>query len=123
VASALFKPRQRSFVAECTVLPSQKSHVGTKHKDYLRTAKNVLAEHKQVARHEKEVPHLAPMTTLLRYRGLPYEKAAHEKPSSRPVEHTYRGNHYLAPLLHEVTPSHPSPDALCYRGRSYVSHR
>lgn len=62
------------------------------------------------------------MATQLRYRGLSYGKDSHEHPSSRPVEHTYRGRHYLAPLRHEVVPSVTKAD-LCYRGHHYLSHR
>lgn len=62
------------------------------------------------------------MATQLRYRGQAYDKASHEKPSTRPVEHTYRGRHYQAPLLHEAAPADTKAD-LCYRGLHYVSHR
>ena len=62
------------------------------------------------------------MATQLRYRGLSYGKDSHQQPSSRPVEHTYRGRQYVAPLLHEVAPSDKKAD-LCYRGHHYLSHR
>lgn len=62
------------------------------------------------------------MATQLRYRGQSYDNASHEKPSTRPVEHTYRGRHYQAPLLHEAAPADTKAD-LCYRGLHYVSHR
>jgi hypothetical protein len=64
---------------------------------------------------------LGSMSTPLRYRGLPYEKGSHQQPSSRPVEHTYRGRHYVAPLMHEVATADTTVD-LCYRGHHYVSH-
>ncbi|MFM9073002.1 MAG: DUF4278 domain-containing protein [Cyanobium sp.] len=62
------------------------------------------------------------MTTPLRYRGLPYEKSSHEQPSTRPVEHTYRGRRYQAALLHEAATA-DTKAVLCYRGLLYVSHR
>lgn len=62
------------------------------------------------------------MATQLRYRGHAYDKASHEHPSSQPVEHTYRGHSYMAPLLHAVAPCEPKAD-LCYRGHHYASHR
>ena len=62
------------------------------------------------------------MTTQLRYRGLAYDKASHEHPSNRPVEHTYRGHRFLASLLHEMAPA-DTKGHLCYRGHAYASHR
>lgn len=62
------------------------------------------------------------MTTQLRYRGRTYDKAIHEHPSSRLVEHTYRGHHFLASLLHELAPAETKVN-LCYRGHAYTSHR
>lgn len=62
------------------------------------------------------------MTSQLCYRGLAYDKASHETPSSRSVDHTYRGHHYQASLLHEVAPSATTAE-LCYRGHHYVGHR
>lgn len=62
------------------------------------------------------------MATQLRYRGLTYDKASHGKPSTLPVEHTYRGRHYRAPLLHQAVTAGNKAD-LCYRGLHYVSHR
>lgn len=54
----------------------------------------------------------------LRYRGVPYDTASHELPSEQPVEHTYRGTHYLAPLRHHA--SAPDPELeLHYRGSVY----
>jgi hypothetical protein len=61
------------------------------------------------------------METQLRYRGLVYDKASHEPASSRPVDHIYRGHHYLAPLLHESAPVNTRAH-LIYRGHSYQSH-
>lgn len=62
------------------------------------------------------------MATQLRYRGLAYDPAAHEQASDRPVEHTYRGHTYTAPLRHLVTASEIK-EQLCYRGHAYRSHR
>ncbi len=62
------------------------------------------------------------MANPMRYRGVPYEKASHENPSTRPVEHTYRGRRYQAALLHEAAAADTKAD-LCYRGLHYVSHR
>jgi hypothetical protein len=57
-------------------------------------------------------------TTPLRYRGVPYEAGHHELPSEQPVDHTYRGTHYQAPLRHEVRPPDPEVE-LHYRGSVY----
>lgn len=62
------------------------------------------------------------MATQLRYRGLAYDKGSLQHPSSRPVEHVYRGHHYLAPLLHASAPVDTEAH-LFYRGHSYTSHR
>ncbi len=62
------------------------------------------------------------MTGPLRYRGVPYDTAAHEQTSDRPVEHVYRGRAYLAPLRHPPAPTEPTAE-LRYRGRRYLSHR
>ena len=41
------------------------------------------------------------MTTAQRtYRGIPYDPAQHERLSPERVDHTYRGQHYDAPLCH-----------------------
>ena len=41
------------------------------------------------------------MTTAQRtYRGIPYDPAQHERLSPASVDHTYRGQHYDAPLCH-----------------------
>jgi hypothetical protein len=39
--------------------------------------------------------------TKLQYRGVSYDNATHEAPSTQPVDHAYRGQHYDAPLRHE----------------------
>ncbi len=62
------------------------------------------------------------MATPLRYRGVPYDTAAHEQASDRPVEHLYRGQAYLAPLRHTPAQTKPTTE-LRYRGRRYLSHR
>ncbi|MEB3301801.1 MAG: DUF4278 domain-containing protein [Cyanobacteriota bacterium] len=62
------------------------------------------------------------MTSQLRYRGLAYDPAFHEKASDRPVEHTYRGRTYTAPLRHLETPTEIQDD-LRYRGHAYRSRR
>jgi hypothetical protein len=62
------------------------------------------------------------MATSLRYRGVSYDPAAHERPSDRPVTHTYRGHAYLAPLHHPIA-STPIQEELRYRGHGYRSHR
>ncbi|MBE9154743.1 MULTISPECIES: DUF4278 domain-containing protein [unclassified Cyanobium] len=54
----------------------------------------------------------------LRYRGVAYDASQHEHPSTEAVEHTYRGQHYVAPLRHEPAPADPSTD-LQYRGAHY----
>lgn len=57
------------------------------------------------------------MTRLL-YRGVAYDNSRHEQPSIQPVEHTYRGHHFEAPLRHEAA----QPDTeveLHYRGHVY----
>jgi hypothetical protein len=57
-------------------------------------------------------------TTKLRYRGVPYDASQHEQPSTEPVEHIYRGQHFAAPLKHEVSPVDPAVE-LHYRGHAY----
>jgi hypothetical protein len=57
------------------------------------------------------------MTKLL-YRGVIYDSATHEHPSSAPVEHIYRGQHFEAPLNHDIAPVDPS-QVLHYRGHVY----
>lgn len=57
------------------------------------------------------------MDRVLLYRGVPYDRRHHERPSSQPVVHVYRGHRYLAPLLH--LSSRAPQEALNYRGRSY----
>ncbi|MFM7086868.1 MAG: DUF4278 domain-containing protein [Cyanobium sp.] len=56
--------------------------------------------------------------TRLQYRGVAYDNSRHEQPSSAPVEHIYRGQHFEAPLCHEAA----VPDTeveLHYRGHVY----
>jgi hypothetical protein len=56
--------------------------------------------------------------TKLQYRGVAYDNATHEHLASTPVEHTYRGQHFEAPLNHEAAPVDPSQE-LHYRGHVY----
>ncbi|MEB3242273.1 MAG: DUF4278 domain-containing protein [Cyanobacteriota bacterium] len=58
----------------------------------------------------------------LRYRGVSYDPARHERLADQPVAHTYRGRTYLAPIRHEAV----APvilEQLRYRGQAYESHR
>lgn len=57
------------------------------------------------------------MDRVLLYRGVPYDRRHHDRPSSQPVVHVYRGHRYLAALLH--LPSRTPQQALHYRGHSY----
>ena len=56
--------------------------------------------------------------TRLQYRGVSYDNAAHQHPSSTPVEHIYRGQHFEAPLNHDVAPI-DAIQSLHYRGHVY----
>jgi hypothetical protein len=56
--------------------------------------------------------------TKLQYRGVSYDNATHEQLSSTPVEHTYRGQHFEAPLSHDPAPVDPAQE-LHYRGHVY----
>lgn len=62
------------------------------------------------------------MVCPLRYRGIPYDAAAHEQASDQPVAHIYRGHAFLAPLRHPPATTEPTTE-LRYRGRPYLSHR
>jgi len=63
-----------------------------------------------------------PMTTTQRtYRGIPYDPAQHERLSPARVDHTYRGQHYDAPLCH--TAAVGSTVELHYRGSVYRHRR
>ena len=58
------------------------------------------------------------MTTTQRtYRGIPYDPAQHERLSQTKVDHTYRGQHYDAPLSH--TAAAETTVELHYRGSVY----
>jgi len=62
------------------------------------------------------------MTTTQRtYRGIPYDPAQHERLSQTKVDHTYRGQHYDAPLSH--TPAAETTVELHYRGSVYQHRR
>ena len=54
----------------------------------------------------------------LQFRGVSYDSSSHEQLSSSPVEHTYRGQRFLAPLRHEQVVS-PRTMTLLYRGHAY----
>lgn len=56
--------------------------------------------------------------TKLQYRGVAYDNATHEHLSPAPVEHTYRGQHFEAPLSHEAA-SVDTEVELQYRGHHY----
>lgn len=56
--------------------------------------------------------------TRLQYRGVSYDNAQHEQPSSAPVEHTYRGLHFAGSLRHEAATVDPSRE-FHYRGHDY----
>lgn len=56
--------------------------------------------------------------TKLRYRGVSYDNDQHEQPTTTPVDHAYRGQHYTAALRHE--PHEVDSDVeLHYRGNVY----
>jgi hypothetical protein len=55
------------------------------------------------------------------YRGVTYDASQHEQPGSEAVDHTYRGQHYDAPLRHDVAEPDTSAE-LHYRGSTY-KHR
>lgn len=57
------------------------------------------------------------MARLL-YRGVPYDTSSRPHPTPIPVQHTYRGHLYSAPLLHEPAPLNPNLE-LHYRGHAY----
>ena len=62
------------------------------------------------------------MTTTQRtYRGIPYDPAQHERLSPARVDHTYRGQHYDAPLCHAAATE--STVELHYRGSVYQHRR
>jgi hypothetical protein len=56
--------------------------------------------------------------TRLQYRGISYDNSQHEQASPTPVEHTYRGQHFEAPLQHDAAPVDSSVE-LHYRGYTY----
>ena len=55
--------------------------------------------------------------TKLQFHGVAYDSASHEQPSGNPVQHTYRGQHFDAPLRHDAAPVQPTK--LSYRGQVY----
>ncbi len=56
--------------------------------------------------------------TKLQYRGVAYDNASHEQLPTTPVEHTYRGQHFEAPLSHDAAPVDTDVE-LQYRGHHY----
>lgn len=56
--------------------------------------------------------------TKLQYRGVSYDNATHEQPSSQPVDHAYRGQHYDAALRHEAAKVDVDAE-FHYRGHVY----
>lgn len=54
------------------------------------------------------------------YRGITYDPAQHERLSQAKVDHTYRGQHYEAPLSHAAAAE--TTVELHYRGSIY-QHR
>ena len=55
--------------------------------------------------------------TKLQFHGVAYDSASHEQPSGNPVQHTYRGPRFDAPLRHDAAPVQPT--TLSYRGQVY----
>ena len=55
--------------------------------------------------------------TKLQFLGVSYDSDRHEQPSAAPVEHTYRGQRFEAPLRHDAAPVEPTK--LSYRGQVY----
>ena len=60
--------------------------------------------------------------TKLQYRGVSYDNAIHEQPSSQPVDRSYRGQHYDAPLRHQAAAVNTEVE-LQYRGHTYHQRR
>ena len=60
--------------------------------------------------------------TKLQYRGVSYDNAIHEQPRAQPVDHTYRGQHYDAPLRHQAAEFNTEVE-LQYRGHTYHQRR
>ena len=54
----------------------------------------------------------------LQFRGVSYDSSSHEQLSSSPVEHTYRGQHFSAPLRREQVAG-SATQTLYYRGQAY----
>jgi hypothetical protein len=59
--------------------------------------------------------------TKLQYRGASYSNDNREQTSNQVVDHSYRGQHYSAPLRHEAAPVDTQVE-LQYRGHVY-QHR
>ena len=56
--------------------------------------------------------------TKLQFLGVSYDSSRREQPATTPVEHTYRGQQFEAPLRHEESPK-AEVKTLYYRGRAY----
>jgi hypothetical protein len=69
------------------------------------------------SRPEAFAPLPMPRSSLC-YRGLRYDHSHDQPPSASPVDHTYRGHHYVAPLRHQPCPTVEAHD-LIYRGNHY----
>ena len=55
--------------------------------------------------------------TKLQVLGVSYDSDRHEQPSATPVEHTYRGQRFEAPLRRDA--ANVKPTKLSYRGQVY----
>ena len=53
----------------------------------------------------------------LQFHGVTYDSKRQEQPSGTPVQHTYRGQRFEAPLRHDAAPVQPT--TLSYRGQVY----
>tara|TARA_E500000178_G_scaffold74640_1_gene72435 strand:+ start:13779 stop:13994 length:216 start_codon:yes stop_codon:yes gene_type:complete len=56
--------------------------------------------------------------TKLQFLGVSYDPTHREQPDTTPVEHTYRGQQFAAPLRHEAAAT-TQTKTLYYRGRAY----
>ena len=53
--------------------------------------------------------------TKLQFHGVAYDSASHEQPSGNPVQHTYRGQRFDAPLRHDAAPVQPTKLSIAAR--------
>ena len=56
--------------------------------------------------------------TRLQFLGASHDPSQREQPSTSPVEHTYRGQHFSAPLRREQVAG-SATKTLYYRGQAY----